>query len=460
MKRSRTIRVLLSFVLLGLLAGGTPALATTLVPATKVLEPPELAATQPPAPTKALNPTRPLEPTKLAATKAAAPVTLKIAWMGATMKVYKAWKENFEAENPGVTIEEQFIPYEEGPTVYNTMIQGGNTPDLAYLFMGMIPEYVERKALAALDEYMKPDERANWVPAALDAAEYKGKVYGVPLIAANRTLYVRTDLMKAAGYSNPPKTWDQVRDLARKMNKPPGVYGFCVGFGRPKHIMQEQISMMWGYGADFFDKEGKLAVNSPAAIKYVTDLTDMFLKDKVMAQSTVTMNAYECYAAMAAGKVGMMFSLPGQTKMCADNKLECLPIPNPEPNSGGKKSMLLITDVFGMFSNSKNKEVAYKFIQFVQRPENRQLMDVEFGGVPVTLKVGADPYYQSAPLKDYIAQTSTLRLTPKHPEWTKIQDGWGEAVQKVVTGDMTPEKSLNALYERLMKQLVVPNLPK
>ena len=122
--------------------------------------------------------------------------------------------------------------------------------------------------------------------------------------------------------------------------------------------------------------------------------------------------------------------------------------------------MLLIVDVFGMFVNSKHKEIGYKFIKFVQQAENRQLMDVEFGGVPVTMKVGADPYYQSPPLKDYIAQTSTLKLTPKHPEWTKIQDGWGEAVQKVITGDMTPEKSLNALHDRLMKQLEVPTLPK
>ena len=28
--------------------------------------------------------------------------------------------------------------------------------------------------------------------------------------------------------------------------------------------------MMWGYGADFFDAEGKLAINSPEAVQYVT----------------------------------------------------------------------------------------------------------------------------------------------------------------------------------------------
>ena len=441
MKLNRTVR-LVAFFLVLLVIVSACAPAPTPVP-TKAPEPTKGTATQAPA-----------------ATKAVTPVTLKIAWMGSDYKTYKTWKENFEKENPGVTVEYQLIPYAEGPTVFNTMIQGGNTPDLAYLFMGMIAEYAERKALVALDDYMKGDDRSGWVPAALDAAEYKGKTYGVPLIGANRTLFVRTDLMKAAGYNEPPKTWEQVRDLARKMNKPPDVYGMCVGLGRPKHIMQEQISMMWGFGADFFDKDGKLAVNSPAAIKYVTELTDMFLKDKVMAPSNVTMNANDCYAAMAAGKVGMMFSMPIQTKMCSDNKFDCMPITLPAPNAGGDKKMLLIVDVFGMFANSKNKDVAYKFIQFLERPENRLLMDIEFGGVPVTMKTANDPYYQSPGIKDYMANTSILKITPKHPEWTKIQDGWGEAVQKVIVGDMTPEKSLNALSDRLKKELVAPDLPK
>ncbi|HEY8201076.1 MAG TPA: hypothetical protein VII47_06960, partial [Actinomycetota bacterium] len=63
--------------------------------------------------------------TGLVAATASAAVTLKVAWMGGNMKVYKVWKETFEAENPGVTVEYQLIPYAEGPTVYNTMIQGG-----------------------------------------------------------------------------------------------------------------------------------------------------------------------------------------------------------------------------------------------------------------------------------------------------------------------------------------------
>ena len=397
------------------------------------------------------------ESTAAPAAQPATPTTLKVAWMGADYKAYADWKAGFEKENPGVTVEYQLIPFADGPTVYSTMIQGGNTPDLGYLFMGMISEYAERKAIVPLDEFMTPEEKAGWVPAALSAATYKDKVYGVPLIAANRTLYVRKDLMEKAGVTELPKTWAEVFDLARKMNNQPDVSGFCIGVGRPKHLMQEQISMMWGYGADFFDKSGKLSLNSPQAIKYVTDLTNMQLKDKVLLPSYLTMNANECYAAMAAGKVAMMFSMPAQMAQCAANGFECVPIPLPEPLTDGEKKMLLITDVFGIFEGSKNKELAYKYIQYIQRPENRLVLDKEWGSLPVTAKVADDPYYQTLPMQDYIANTGILKLTPKHPEWTLIQDGWGEAIQKVFNG--TPaEQALNDLQERLQKQLVNPTL--
>ena len=79
--------------------------------------------------------------------------------------------------------------------------------------------------------------------------------------------------------------------------------------------------------------------------------------------------------------------------------------------------------------------------------------------MPLTHKVADDPYYESQPIQNYLEQTDLLRLTPKHPEWTKIQDGWGEAVQMVLAGDATPEEALNSVYDRLMGDLIDPSLP-
>ena len=220
--------------------------------------------------------------------------------------------------------------------------------------------------------------------------------------------------------------------------------------------MQDQIAMMWGFGAHFFDREGKLAINSPQAIAYVEFLTDMHLLDRVMPPGILNLNANECYAEMAAGKVGMLFSGPWQDPLCRDAGVECEPLLIPD---GEDRKMLLIVDVFGMFSTSQHKDLGYEFMRFIQRLENRWLIDVEVGGVPMTKNVADNPYYQSVPMQNYQAQRELLQLTPKHPEWTKIQDGWGEAIQMVLAGTATPTEALNTVYDRLLKELENPALP-
>ena len=278
----------------------------------------------------------------------------------------------------------------------------------------------------------------------------------MPLVGANRTLYVRRDWMQETGAPEAPTTWEGVRALANALNRPPERYGFCIGAGRQKHLMQDQIAMMWGFGAHFFDREGKLAINSPQAIAYVEFLTNMHLLDRVMPPGILNLNANECYAEMAAGKVGMLFSGPWQDQLCRDAGVECEPLMIPD---GEDRKMLLIVDVFGMFSTSQHKDLGYEFMRFIQRLENRRLIDMEVGGVPMTKNVADDPYYQSIPMQNYQAQRELLQLTPKHPEWTKIQDGWGEAIQMVLAGTATPVEALNTVYDRLMKELENPALP-
>ena len=214
--------------------------------------------------------------------------------------------------------------------------------------------------------------------------------------------------------------------------------------------------MMWGFGASFFDSTGRLALNSPEAVAYVRFLTDMHRVDRSMPPGILNLNADECYAEMAAGKVGMVFSGPWQDGRCRDAGVECEPLLIP---AGGNRGMLLIVDVLGMFATSQHKDLAYAFIRFIQRKENRTLIDVEVGGVPMTKAISDHAYYRSAPVVNYLEQIDILRLTPKHPEWTKIQDGWGEAIQMVLAGTALPKEALDIVQRRLTKELVDPSLP-
>lgn len=61
-------------------------------------------------------------------------------------------------------------------------------------------------------------------------------------------------------------------------------------------------------------------------------------------------------------------------------------------------------------SVSRHKDLGYEFMRFIQRLENRRLIDVEVGGVPMTKNAADHPYYQSLP-----TQNSTSSCRPRQP---------------------------------------------
>jgi multiple sugar transport system substrate-binding protein len=79
----------------------------------------------------------------------------------------------------------------------------------------------QQRFLAALDDLLSPPDLEDFVPLLLELARVDGHLFGLPRNIDVRLLHYRTDLI-----STPPKTWDELVDLARKHNKPPEHHGF------------------------------------------------------------------------------------------------------------------------------------------------------------------------------------------------------------------------------------------
>jgi len=75
--------------------------------------------------------------------------------------------------------------------------------------------------LAPLDSLLAPEKLADFAPRLLDLARIDGALYALPRNVDVRLLHYRTDLVDHA-----PATWDELVEIARNINDPPGVYGF------------------------------------------------------------------------------------------------------------------------------------------------------------------------------------------------------------------------------------------
>jgi multiple sugar transport system substrate-binding protein len=114
----------------------------------------------------------------------------------------------------------------------------------------------------------------------------KGRVWSLPLEADAELLFYRKDLMNDAtekanfkkkfGYELAvPKTWFQLRDIASFFNRPEkNLYGYISKFGKDYDVITWDFNnILWGWGAEFWDRNTKMAkgipnaINSPAGVE-------------------------------------------------------------------------------------------------------------------------------------------------------------------------------------------------
>ena len=115
-------------------------------------------------------------------------------------------------------------------TVLGTAIQGGSPPDVAVLPQpGLLTDLAGANRLQEVSGPVSELVDENYAPVWRELGSVDGKLYGVWFKAANKsTVWYRTDLLEAAGVTEPPKTWDEFLDDARQVSAS-GVTPISVG---------------------------------------------------------------------------------------------------------------------------------------------------------------------------------------------------------------------------------------
>jgi trehalose/maltose transport system substrate-binding protein len=71
--------------------------------------------------------------------------------------------------------------------------------------------------LVDLQPYFRPSELVQYFPALIQNATVKGRLVAIPQSVQIGLLYYRSDLLKQYGYSHPPRTWDELEAMARRI---------------------------------------------------------------------------------------------------------------------------------------------------------------------------------------------------------------------------------------------------
>lgn len=196
----------------------------------------------------------------LAASQAMAETTLNALFMAQAAYSeddIRAMTAEFEAANPDVKVDLEFVPY-EGLHDKTVLSQGAGGGYDVVLFDVIWPaEYATNNVLVDETAKITDEMKAGVLPGAWTTVEYDGKRYGMPWILDTKYLFYNKDMLASAGIDTPPVTWDELTADAQKI-KDAGVveYPIVWSWAQAEAAICDYTTLLSAYGGDFI-KDGK-----------------------------------------------------------------------------------------------------------------------------------------------------------------------------------------------------------
>ncbi len=165
--------------------------------------------------------------------------------------------ESFARSYPGVRID-----LEEGPVptdlreslTTSALLSGDGAFDVVYLDVTWTAKLAAAGWLLPLEDAFGEEERDAFLPQALAAGVFRGRLYRLPFRTDVGLLYYRADLLAAAGIA-PPRTFAGLEDAARRLQSPPGRWGFLWQGAQYEGLVCFFLEVLRGHGGSWIDPE-------------------------------------------------------------------------------------------------------------------------------------------------------------------------------------------------------------
>ncbi|MER7574118.1 sugar ABC transporter substrate-binding protein [Streptomyces sp. NPDC126514] len=373
------------------------------------------------------------------------------------------WKEiiaDFEKANPDIKVEYVPIAATEVQSKYDTAIQGGGLPDVGGVGAAMLSGIAAQDALEPVETRLAESGlngklNEDMVESVKVAGGSEEHMYSIPTSANNGVLYYRTDLFKKAGLEE-PTTWDAFYEAAEKLtNVGKNQFGYTIRGGAGS-IAQALDAMYGQSGITSFWEGDKTTVNDPKNVEALEKYAGLY--KKVTPAADLNNDFTKMVAQWDSGTIGMLNHNLGsyQDHVKAFGVDKFRGIPQPVGSSGKRVQVSNPVDGLGLFKSSKNKDAAWKFIEFAASHEANSKWNESAGAIPSNTEAAKDAWISEAePTKLAAASlndgsTTIVQLPYYLPDWNTISKADNEPnFQKVLLGKMSAKDFLDTLAEQL-----------
>lgn len=289
---------------------------------------------------------------------------------------YNSMEEKFLKEHPWITLNKVVKEGDPGNEFYQA-VASGTAPDLVNCSFTMMDSYIASGILEPLNKYTDEwEEWGNYTKEYVDMFTKDGNIYGVPNLVSPMLFGYNKALFEAAGIKEPPKTWDEAIEIAKKLNDPDNqVTGYATLAAEwTEWFFQYYV---WQAGGDLTkeneDGTAELTFTDPAVIEAAEYYQK--LKNEGVLQSDLTLKFSNLVTNFGLGKIAMMPFAGDWVSEAITNGIDpddiglCLPPVGPS----GKQTTAIGGNcyVINAKTDQAKKDAAWEYISYLTGKEYR-----------------------------------------------------------------------------------------
>ncbi len=291
----------------------------------------------------------------------------------------------------------------------------------------------------------------------LGSVQYDGGVWGVPWFTDAGMFYYRKDLLEKSGFSDPPATWEEMKEISDKVQREQGTrYGYVFQGSQDEGGVVDALEHVWNAGGDVLDGD-TVVVDSPEAVRGL-ELRRSMITDGVAPKASGDYTTQESLVVFTNGDVVFMRNWPfvygllsdPETSKVSPDQVDIAPLPVAEESDKSFSGLGGWNFMVNAASEDKLDQI-WTFIEYMTAPEQQRKFALQSARLP-TLR----DLYEDQEVLDRLPvarlgreSLENARPRPVSPYYSDMSLAMAEQFNAALKGEVPVRRSLETLKGEL-----------
>lgn len=354
---------------------------------------------------------------------------------------------NFEKENKGYKVVWKDYPYDTLKNKLLTSISSNDVPDIVNLNAEMALSMGSKAALSNADDYLSDNQKNSFFEGIYDAPKFKDQTLAVPWYTTCPVMFVNKSILEDAKMSaeNLPTNFEDYIDWANELHEKSGKYATTAVPDVRDTLVTNGVKVL-------NDDHTKAVFNSSEAIEVLTDYKKM-IEDGVAPKDASTIDAQvQMFASEQLGSVINGTTFINALKTAAPDVYEnTLAVPVPYSHTLSSSMFLTVPE------KSNNKDLAYKFVNYVTNAEEQLAFSKVANTLPSTKETVKDSFFteSNGSLEDdaKVASANSLDKANELALDVELFDEINKGIQNILLNGADVKSELNRTVDAVNEKL-------